>query len=707
MRTVLASVLISALALGAVGHAQQRPPSSAGAPAPQPPAVTFRADINTVEVNAIVTDERGNFVRDLSKDDFEVYEDGRLQAPSVFALVDLPVERPFIPAGATQPMEPDVRSTARSFDGRLYVIVLDDLHTTVLRTQQVRDAARRFILEQFGANDLAAVVHTSGRDDAAQELTSSRARLLEAIDRFQGQKLASATSERLAIHLRDEGRASARDTGDDSGSQASSSPQRNTVDDPLDLERGFNARRTLDLVRAVADWMGDIRGRRKALLFFSEGIDYDIYDVFNNRAATSVVTSAQDAIAAAQRANVSIYAIDPRGLMTSGPDAEIASLPQDSQVAQSVLGGFGRELLLAQESLISLADETGGLAVVRTNDIGAGLGRVARETSTYYLLGYVTDSTRAPGRFRKIELRVKRPGLRVRARRGYAPADPKVLRKAIEAEAKAGTSPALRAALSNPLPIGDVPVRVFAAPFKGNGKNGSVLLSVEVDAAGLRFEEREGRFNEKLEVSIVAVDYRGKVRASDRQTVDLKLRPETHQAMSRAGGVRLLSRLTLPPSRYQIRVGAHESTGGAVGTVPYDLEVPDYSKSAFLLSGLVLAASDAGAVMTTRPDPVLKDVLPAPPIARRTFQPRGRLAFLTELYDSVPAAHTVDFRRRPALGERRRRRLPVARRAGPRGWSCSPGEPVLRGGAARRTGPGTLRAAGAGHVALGQPVRSS
>jgi hypothetical protein len=184
---------------------------------------------------------------------------------------------------------------------------------------------------------------------------------------------------------------------------------------------------------------------------------------------------------------------------------------------------------------------------------------------------------------------------------------------------------------------------VFAAPFKGDGRNGSVLLSVEVDAGGLRFEERDGRFNEKLEVSIVAVDYHGKVRGSDRQIVDLKLRPETHQAMSRAGGVRLLSRLTLPPSRYQIRVGAHESTGGAVGTVPYDLEVPDYSKSAFLLSGLVLASSDSGPVMTTRPDPVLKDVLPAPPVARRTFQPRGTLAFLTELYDSVPAAHTVDF----------------------------------------------------------------
>ena len=222
---------------------------------------------------------------------------------------------------------------------------------------------------------------------------------------------------------------------------------------------------------------------------------------------------------------------------------------------------------------------------MRTNDIPGALARIASENSTYYLLGYQTDARRSPGRFRKIEVRVKRPGLQVRARRGYIPPDPKALAKAREAEAKAGTSPALRAALNNPLPIGDVPLRVFAAPFKGAGKNASVVLAIEIDGGGLKFEERDGRFNEKVEVSVVAVDYQGNVRGSDRQTLDLKLRPETHQIVAGNGGVRLLSRLDLPPSRYQIRVGVHESVGSAVGTLPYDLEVPDYSKASFLLSG--------------------------------------------------------------------------------------------------------------------------
>ena len=417
------------------------------------------------------------------------------------------------------------------------------------------------------------------------------------------------------------------------------------ITDPFDAERGFNARQTLELVKNVAAWMTDIHGRRKALILFSEGIDYDIYDVFNNRSATNVMQDARDAIAAAQRANVAIYAVDARGLTQLGDEMiEIASLSTNPQFQEGSPSAFQRELLLAQESLIALADETGGRAVVRTNDIPGALARIARENSTYYLLGYQTDASRSPGRFRKLDVRVKRPGLQVRVRRGYMPPDQKALAKKREAEAKAGTSPALKAALNNPLPIGDVPMRLFAAPFKGAGKDASVLLAVEIDGGGLKFEQRDGRFNEKVEVSVVAVDYHGNVRGTGRQTLDLTLKPETHQAVTDKGGIRLLSRLDLPPSRYQIRVGVHESVGSAVSTLPFDLEVPDYSNKPFSLSGLVLTSSAAGALVTTKPDPLLKDVLPAPPVATRIFDPQQTITFLVELYDdSSRSSHVVNF----------------------------------------------------------------
>ena len=423
MRQVLVTLVLAILATAA-SHAQ-----GGG----QQPNATFRTDVNLVEVHAVVTDKTGNFVAGLTKDDFEIYEAGRLQRATVFQMVDLPV-RAVDAAAEMPPVEPDVRATPGRFEGRLYVLVLDDLHTTTLRSQQVRRAAAQFINRHLAVDDLAAVVYTSGRTDAAQELTPSRRLLLSAVDKFQGRKLPSATTERLAVHLneRENERAAAGDEN------ASSSPASKQVDDPFDAERGMNAQRTLGTVRNVAQWMADVPGRRKALVLFSEGIDYDIYDVFNNRSASSIMSDARDAIAAAQRANVTVYAIDPRGLTQLGDEAiMVQSLSDDPNVDYGTSRGFNRELLLAQESLMALAEETGGLAVVRSNDIAGGLTRVVRDTSRYYVLGYVTDPTITPGKFRKIEVKVKRPDLEVRARRGYVPPDARAARGATKGSSRA------------------------------------------------------------------------------------------------------------------------------------------------------------------------------------------------------------------------------------------------------------------------------
>jgi VWFA-related protein len=196
VRRALFAFAIIASGFASSGHAQQAPAPES----PQNPLATFRADANFVEVDAVVTDARGNPVNNLTRADFEVYEDGKLQAPSVFALVNLPLS-PSTQLSKTRDIESDVRSTARSFDGRLYVLVLDDLHTTTTRTPVVRNAAKTFIEKYFTPGDLAAVVTTSGRLDASQELTGSRRMLLQAIDKFLGQKLPSAASEKLAAHL--------------------------------------------------------------------------------------------------------------------------------------------------------------------------------------------------------------------------------------------------------------------------------------------------------------------------------------------------------------------------------------------------------------------------------------------------------------------------------------------------------------------------
>ena len=193
MRQATLTLLVSFL-MAAAGHAQ----SGAAATSPQ---AAFKSGINLVEVHAVVTDERGEFVRGLTRDDFEIYESGRPQTPTLFDFVDAPLAASASTARSAG-IDPDVRSTRR-LDGRLFVIVLDDLHTATLRSALVKRAARQFIERHVGDRDLAAVVYTSGRRDAAQELTPSRRLLLNAVDKFHGQKLPSITGERLAVHLND------------------------------------------------------------------------------------------------------------------------------------------------------------------------------------------------------------------------------------------------------------------------------------------------------------------------------------------------------------------------------------------------------------------------------------------------------------------------------------------------------------------------
>ncbi len=167
------------------------PPSSGQ----QPPGAVFRSEVHFVEVDAFVADGRGEAVRGLRREDFQVFEEGVRQEITAFAEVEVPVER----AGATRSegAPRDVATNQEGVRGRIYAIVLDELHTDARRAGVVRGLARQFIERHMAANDVAAVVFTGGRSDAAQGFTGSRPLLLEAVGRFEGRKTRSATLERL------------------------------------------------------------------------------------------------------------------------------------------------------------------------------------------------------------------------------------------------------------------------------------------------------------------------------------------------------------------------------------------------------------------------------------------------------------------------------------------------------------------------------
>ncbi len=609
----------AAVVAGAVLAAAQEPQ----APPPAQPPVTFRAEVNYVEVDARVLDDKGAFVPGLTGADFQVLEDGKPQKVTAFSLVNIPVERQQRPLFASAPIEPDVQNNLNGYDGRIYVLVLDDQHTHPLRAARTKAAARQFVQRYMGANDTAAVVFTSGRSDAAQEFTNSQRRLLASVDKFTGRKLRSSTLERLDEEAR------TRDTRQ----------QGDRIDDMLDNERGLTARTTLESIRNLSNYLGGISGRRKAIVYFSEGIDYDITDVFNNRSASSVMDATRDAIAAATRANVAIYGVDPRGLGAGADDMiEVGGLPQDTSLNLGS-GSFQTEARLGQDSLRVLSQETGGFAVVNQNDLGANFERLVVDNSAYYLLGYYSTNERRDGKFRKIDVRVSRPGLTVRARKGYAAA-----RGRAETEkADPKTAPELRAALASPLPASGLPLALAAAVFKGADQKGAVVISTLVGARDLPLTEKDGTFRNDLEVVVTAADYSGKSYPGDRATLALNLKPDS-VARLRAGGFRILNQIDLPPGRYQLKVAAREGNTNRAGSVSYDLDVPDFSKEKLSISGLALTSASSGLTPTARPKDPLAKMLPGPMTTYREFTTGDELALFVEVYDnSGKQPHKVDI----------------------------------------------------------------
>ncbi|MBY0493992.1 MAG: VWA domain-containing protein [Cyanobacteria bacterium] len=595
---------------------------------PQQPPITFRAEVNYVEVDARVLDQQGKFITGLKPEDFQVFEDGKPQKVSAFSLVNIPLERVERPLFASKPIEPDVRNNMQAADGRIYVIMLDDLHTSALRSQRVKLAAKQFIERYVGANDLAAVVHTSGRSDVSQEFTTSQSRLLRAVDGFMGRKLNSSTLNRIDDVQRRAGTPMAGDPAAD-------------IDDK---ERGYQARNTLMSIKSVADYLGNVRGRRKALVLFGEGIDYDINQMFSNQIteAQSVIDATRDAIAAATRANVAIYGIDPRGLGAEFQDnAAIQSFPDDTSLGLGQSSIFN-EVRLSQDSLRVLGDETGGFAAVNRNDFSSVFQRIVDDNSSYYVMGYYSTNDRRDGRFRKIEVRVNRPGLTVRARKGYVAPRGKAPEAPKSAAGTNAPSPELKAALDSPLPLTGLPLAVTAAVFKGAAPKGAVVISTFVAGSMLPFVESGGMMKNDVEVLGIATDDKGKAFSTERATVNLNMKPDTAKRVT-ATGFRLIQTLDLNPGRYILRVAVREANTRKAGSVSFDLEVPDFSKPPLSMSDIAVTSAMSGVAPTVRPKDPLEKMLPGPLTSYREFAPIDEIALFTEVYDNVKQAHKVEI----------------------------------------------------------------
>jgi VWFA-related protein len=572
------------VALVSVGGAQQ-------------PA-TFRSGVEAVVLDVSVLDRDRRPVRGLTAADFTILEDGRPQTIQTFKAVDIP---DLIGEQATPWMRevlPDVRSNEDLKDGRVVVLVLDDATPMPAPDVLRAKALARRTIEALGPHDLAAVVYAFNQA-LGQEFTQDHARLLASIEKFNG----------------------AIDYMPGPSRNATSDGAMNVAFDAFSPSASTLYRAAIHSLTTVAEYLTALPERRKALVYVSVGVplEFDAAGPTEVIAGTGdavgitrqLIKELQDAFGAAQRSNVAIYGLDPGGLRA----------PNEGGVRSADESNPGR---MNREFLETVALNTGGFVVANTNDSNPGISQILSENSSYYLAGYVPANTRADGKYRRIEVRVNRPGVTVRTRTGYF--EPRASKRS----SPSGPTPSTLAnALGGIVPTTGLALQMTAAPFAradSDEADVAIVLAVRQAARAGTTAATDG-----IEVLTNAYDMQAKQRAADRVAFHLGLRPGDDEDVR----YEVVSQLRLKPGRYQLRVAAHSSILDKSGSVFYDLDVPDFSKAALSMSGVVLAVTPPPLSL---PKDRLASILPITPTAERLFARGDRISAFLRIYQGGRAA---------------------------------------------------------------------
>lgn len=564
------------VAVLAAGDSAQSPPQ---------PVPRFRTGVDLVLLDVSVLDAGRGPVRGLTAADFTILENGRPHPIATFSAIDIPdIEQPAV--AWMRDVPPDVQRNDDLGHRRIVVLVMDDaVPMPAEEVPRVRHVARRAI-GLLGPDDLAAVVFSFNKR-AGQEFTRDRTRLLAAIDRFTG----SAESPSVPF-------------------------------DVFNTTASTLYHSSIGTLRGVAEYLIDLPERRKALIYVSVGVPIDVTEsvVDLTSSPTDAAGVAQqflrellDVFRAAGRANVNVYALDPGGLRAPRPVAGAVDPNTGARAAATLNPNAGN---LNRQFLETVSRHTGGFAVTNTNDVEPGLAQIVRENGSYYLLGYESTNRQADGRFRRVEVRVSRRDVTVRTRSGYyAPRG--------GTRVQSAGPPALADALGGALPRTDIALQVTAAPFALPGRSRAALAIV----LGLRQPAPDGvtRAVDNVDVLVNAYDPGGRRRGSDRLRGRVVLRP----APGEAARYEVVSRLDLAPGRYQLRLAAQSSLQGKSGSVYYDVEVPDFTKDALLLSGLVLSATPGVASV---PADRLASLVPVVPTTRREFTTGDQVTAFLRVY---------------------------------------------------------------------------
>ncbi len=592
----------------------------------------FKAKSELVLVNVTVRDKSGNLVRDLKPEDFTVLEDNKPQKVATFdventeSVQQVPMQQAnllSVPATKAKTSADAPAASAQESaikDRRLIVLFFDLSSMQPDEIERSAQAAQDYLAKQMEPADLVSIVSLGDTITVNQDFTSDRDKLQAVLQGFNsgagaGFELGSTgTTESTA------------DTG-----------QSFTVDDTE--YNIFNTDRRLQALRAVAEQVANVP-QKKSLIYFSSGMQ---------RTGIENQSQLRAAINAAVLANLSIYTMDIRGLQALPPGGEAQSASLRGTSAYS-----GRSQMNAldsnfqtQETLVTLAADTGGKAFLDSNDFGRVFKGVQDDTSMYYLLGYHSTNTAKDGKYRRITVTVNRPNVKVDFRRGYyAEAD-------FRHSDKDNRERQLQEELASEMPSTDLPVYLATGYFRVADNRYYVPLSLIVPGS-------EILFSRKSDTDKATLDILGLVTAEEKKFPVGEIRDTVKLAVNASNevqrkNVQYDTGLTLLPGKYHLKVVVRENEAGRIGSFETDFTVPDLKSSPLKMSSILMASQLQPAPKKDTGNPLVQNGQLIVPSVTRVFSTKQHLYLYYEIYDpakevaSASGAAATDKNAKPGV----------------------------------------------------------
>jgi VWFA-related protein len=602
-RRMMTAMLVSLLGANVPGQQQAQKPSESG----------FRMRVTTeiVLVNVIARDRKGNLIRDLKQSDFTVYEDGQKQQVSSFDFENVDAFETAGEAGGTVTgtaatgalLGPVQANPLDARDRRLMLLFFDFSAMEPEDIDRAVEAGKKYVQTNMQPADLVALASLAANMKLDLDFTADKAKILSVLSSYNGtegqgfENGATGSSEGAA---------------ETSGAYTADDTDYNT----------FSADRKLLALQSMLQAMGRIP-QKKSLVYFSNGISQSGVD---NQSALRATT------AAAVKANVSIYPVDVRGLGAFPPGGQAQSASLHGQAAYSgasVLNDLSGNAA-SQETLYTLADDTGGKAFMDTNDFGGVFNQVQKDTSAYYVLGYTSTNRMKDGRFRRLKVQVNRPDVKLEYRAGYFAG------RDFEHMKQADREQQLEDELMAELPQTDVAVYAGTAYFRQDDSHYYLAVSLVVAGSQIPFVQERDKDNATIDIIGVVLES-GKFPLG-RQRDTVKLAVDSARQV-RKKNVQYNTGFVLPPGNYHLKFIVRENRTGRMGSFETDVRIPDLRKAPLRLSSVVLSSQRVPAAQKKKTgfQPLITEQTELVPSVTHVFRQDQKLYLQYEVYDAAKA----------------------------------------------------------------------